>query len=159
VLGLWARGPNYATDVMRTLRSHADLLLAGSSVVLGDFNSGSRLGLAASVTRRHVDVLNLCQSFGLVSAYHAFHGVTPGCERHATYFHQAKRTPPWHIDLCFIPVSWSPHLTRVAVIDGRRWSQRSDHRPLLVEVDTSRIVQGGVEATTGPRATTTGPSH
>lgn len=138
-LGIWARGPDYVQDVILTLRAHADLLRAGPALVLGDLNTGSRLGRHPSPTRHHERLLDLCSELDLVSAYHAFHRVDAGGESHATYFHQFKRSMPWHIDFCFVPRSWTPHLVRVTVIDGRKWAARSDHRPLLVELETSRM--------------------
>ena len=71
---------------------------------------------------------------GLVSAYHSFHGLTHGQERHATYFHLSKADQPWHIDFCFVPEGWAASITRAEVLDGDGWARRSDHRPLVVEV-------------------------
>jgi endonuclease/exonuclease/phosphatase family metal-dependent hydrolase len=139
VLGIWAQGPGYADDVMLTLQAHADLLRTEHVVVVGDLNSGSRLDRRRSLTRNHKRLLDLCGELELVSAYHAFHRIDPGDESHATYFHQFKRSQPWHIDFCFIPRRWSSRLIRVTILDGRRWAKRSDHRPLLVELDTSRM--------------------
>jgi exonuclease III len=139
VLAIWGRPPDYLQDVIGTLRAHADWLRAGPAVVLGDWNTGSRLGRHRSLTRHHERLLGLCGELGLVSAYHAFHRVDPGGEPHATYFHQFRRSRPWHIDFCFVPRSWTAALLRVTVIDGRKWAARSDHRPLLVELETSRM--------------------
>ena len=146
VLGIWARGPRYVDDVMRTLQAHANLLRSGPALVMGDFNSGSRLGRRSMLTRHHNRLLEFCAQHELVSAYHAFHGIDPGNELHATYYHQFRRSQPWHIDLCFIPQAWLPHLVNVTVIDGPRWARRSDHRPLLVELSTALL------ATHGPKA-------
>jgi exodeoxyribonuclease-3 len=71
---------------------------------------------------------------GLVSAYHAFHGVEQGHETHPTYRHHFKAAQPWHIDFCFVPASWVDCLVRVEVMDGDDWSKRSDHLPLTVDL-------------------------
>jgi exodeoxyribonuclease-3 len=136
LIGIWAQGPAYVEDVLMTLRAHAHLLRAGRAVVIGDFNSGSRLGRRASLSTHHRRVLDMCTDLGLASAYHAFHGVEAGGETHATYFHQFARSKPWHIDLCFVPRAWTPRLLNVAVLDGRKWARRSDHRPLVVDLET-----------------------
>ena len=138
VAGIWAQGPRYVDDVLLTLRAEKEAISRQPTVVLGDLNSGARLGRRASPTRHHARVLDVCRELGLVSAYHAFHRVAAGAEAHATYFHQFKRGRPWHIDFCFVPQAWMPGLVNVAVIDGRRWARRSDHRPLVVEIDTER---------------------
>lgn len=137
ILGIWAQAPNYSQDVLLTLQAHGGLLRTSPAVVLGDLNSGSRLGRCRSVTRHHQRVVDAFSELGLVSAYHAFHGVDHGSESQATYFHQFKRSRPWHIDFCFLPSRWKSHLVNVEVIDGRKWAERSDHRPLLVELDAS----------------------
>ena len=82
VIGIRARGPGYVQDVMHTLQEHADLLLAGPALVIGDLNSGSRLGRLRYVTRHHDRVLDEFGRLGLVSAYHAFDRVDPGGEPH-----------------------------------------------------------------------------
>jgi len=136
VVGIWARGPNYVEDVLLTVRRCSPLSRRGPTVIMGDLNTGSRLGRRASVTTNHRRVLDICTSLDLVSAYHAFHRLEPSFESDATYFHQFKRSKPWHIDYCFVPRAWASRLTKVEVIDGRKWAKRSDHRPLLVEVES-----------------------
>lgn len=135
VLGTWARGPNYARDVLITLEAHADQLRDSRAIVMGDFNSGSRLGRHRLVTRDHHSIVAALERLGMVSAYHAHHSVEPGNEPDATYFHQFNRLKPWHIDFCFVPRSWQSQVVNVRVIKGRRWAKRSDHRPLLVELE------------------------
>lgn len=139
VIGIWAQGPHYVDDVLRTLRAEEPAIRIQPTVVLGDLNSGTRLGRRASLTRHHGRLLDACADLGLVSAYHAFHGVEAGGETHATYFHQFKRQRPWHIDFCFVPRPWASGVINVAIIDGRYWARRSDHRPLLVELDMERV--------------------
>ena len=133
-LGIWSRGPNYADDVMRTLDAYTNVLRSGPAVVMGDLNSGADLNLKPSPSKGHARILGALADLGLVSAYHAFHEVTHGHESHATYRHLFKASRPWHIDFCFVPRSWLEHLARVDVIDGEDWAVRSDHLPLMVEL-------------------------
>jgi exodeoxyribonuclease III len=133
--GIWAQGTDYVGDVLRTLEAYGDLLRSGPAVVMGDFNSGSTLDEVRSPSKRHQRLVDTLGDFGLTSAYHAFHGVEHGREKHATYFHQFKRARPWHIDFCFVPRAWIPRLANVRVIDRAAWTAQSDHRPLLVELN------------------------
>lgn len=135
VLGIWARGPNYAQDVLRTLDAHAHLLRARTAIVMGDFNSGTKMVGRKILTRHHHLVLDRCVELGLASAYHLFNNTAHARELDATYFHLFRRREPWHIDFCLVPFSWRARLRHVAVLRGRKWSQTSDHRPLLVELD------------------------
>jgi endonuclease/exonuclease/phosphatase family metal-dependent hydrolase len=132
-LGIWSRGPEYAADVMRAIEAHGDRLGQGPAVVMGDLNVGARLRGERTPSKGHRRIVAALADLGLVSAYHAFHRVEHGRERHATYRHQFKSVLSWHIDFCFVPVSWVDCVMRVKVIAGARWAKRSDHFPLLVD--------------------------
>jgi endonuclease/exonuclease/phosphatase (EEP) superfamily protein YafD len=138
-LGIWARATDYVGDVLGALAAHARRLRSGPAVVMGDFNSGTRLTDERTLNRGHRKIIAACTELGLVSAYHAFHGLEHGQETHPTYFHQFKAAQPWHIDFCFVPASWASRLLNVQVIDGDEWTTRSDHRPLLVELAVSGV--------------------
>ena len=136
-LGIWAQGADYVGDVLRTLAAHAGLLRRGPSVVMGDFNSGTKLADKRSLNRGHQQIVDELTTLGLVSAYHAFHRLEHGQETHPTYFHQFNPSRPWHIDFCFVPEPWAPRLVNVRVLEGDEWKARSDHRALLVDIETS----------------------
>jgi endonuclease/exonuclease/phosphatase family metal-dependent hydrolase len=134
-LGIWSQGPKYVDDVMRTLKSHAGLLRAGPAVVMGDLNSGTDLNIKRSPSKGHSRIVDTLNDLGLVSAYHAFHNVHHGNERHPTYRHQFKTSKPWHIDFCFVPATWVGSLVSVEAIDRKDWPmRRSDHLPLMVDL-------------------------
>jgi endonuclease/exonuclease/phosphatase family metal-dependent hydrolase len=134
-LGIWAQAPDYVGDVLCTLRSHAALLRSRPAVVFGDFNSGTSLSDSRALSAQHRRLLDALHALNLVSAYHAFQAADHGCETHATYFHQFDARKRWHIDFCFVHESWASKLANVMVIDGRAWRTRSDHLPLLVDID------------------------
>jgi hypothetical protein len=136
-LGIWAQGPKYVDDVLRTLDAYADILRAGPAVVLGDLNSGTDLGIGRASTKGHSRIVNLLADLGLVSAYHAFHNLEQGKEKHPTYRHQFKESQPWHIDFCFVPAAWTSGLVAVDTIDGQDWAKSSDHLPLRVSLSLS----------------------
>jgi endonuclease/exonuclease/phosphatase family metal-dependent hydrolase len=133
-LGIWSRGPGYAHDVMRAIEAHGDLLRCGPAVVMGDLNVGARLRGERTPSKGHRRIVDALADLGLVSAYHAFHRVEHGCERHATYRHQFKSVLSWHIDFCFVPATWVDCVVGVKVIAGARWAKRSDHFPLMVDL-------------------------
>ena len=132
-IGIWSRGPRYADDVMRTLKAYERVLRSGPAVVMGDLNSGTNLAReVTSPSKGHGRIVDALADLGLVSAYHAFHQVDHGSERHATYRHQRNSSKPWHIDFCFVPRDWN--VVDVEVLDGTVWAARSDHLPLKVDV-------------------------
>jgi endonuclease/exonuclease/phosphatase family metal-dependent hydrolase len=132
-LGVWARAPNYAADVIETLEVHDRVLSWESTIVVGDFNSGPRL-TAPKVTTSHRRLLEAFHARALTSAYHAFHDVEHGNEDDPTYFHLGKRSAPWHIDFCFIPDRWIARLKTVSIVGSASWKPSSDHRALLVDL-------------------------
>lgn len=133
-IGIWSQGPAYVDDVIRTLRTHADLLRAAPSVVMGDFNSGTRMSGERRTSPGHTQIVDAFEQLGLVSAYHAFYRVQHGDEEHPTYYHQFKAHQPWHIDFCFVPKDWVARLVSVRIVDDQHQAARSDHRPVLVEI-------------------------
>lgn len=133
-LGIWAQGPNYATDVIQTLTAHDAAMSWESTIVVGDLNSGPRL-TAPKVTKSHQRLIDAFNARKLRSAYHEFHNIEHGQEDDPTYFHLGKRSAPWHIDFCFIPTSWVTRLTNVAIVGSSSWKPSSDHRALLVDME------------------------
>jgi endonuclease/exonuclease/phosphatase family metal-dependent hydrolase len=134
VLGIWSQGPRYVDDALRSLDDYADVLRQGPTVVMGDLNSGTRLRRRKLPSNGHRRIIGALTDLGLVSAYHAFHQVDHGRERHATYCHQFNAVQPWHIDFCFVPASWVECVVGVKVLAGTHWAKRSDHFPLMVDL-------------------------
>ena len=75
----------------------------------------------------------LKEEFGLLSVYHTFFGIEPGCEPHPTFYMHRTQDRPFHIDYCFIPESWAERIMSVEVGSYSDWTT-SDHRPLTVEL-------------------------
>ena len=71
---------------------------------------------------------------GLGSAYHAFFGCGQGAERHGTWYNHKRIERSFHLDYCFVPRNWLPHVYRVEVGRPHAWLAYSDHCPLIVDV-------------------------
>ena len=131
-LGIWAQGPNYVDDVMQTLDAYDDDLRAGMSVVMGHLDSGTNRKTAQSPSHGYERIMARLADLTLVSAYDSFNVV--GHETHPTCPHLFRSSEPWHIDFCFVPARWVMSLVGVTVIDNRKWTMRSDHLPLKVDL-------------------------
>jgi endonuclease/exonuclease/phosphatase family metal-dependent hydrolase len=46
---------------------------------------------------------------------------------------------PYHCDGIFVPRSWLPRLTSCRVVRGSRWTQLSDHNPVVAEFQTATV--------------------
>lgn len=133
LLGIWARGPRFADDVVTTLEACSDLLRKSPSIVLGDLNSGTRQYGKPYTSRGHSRIVEMLSGHGLESAYHRSYNVEHGAEMHPTYRHQMKPSLPWHIDFCFVPRQWRLQATRV--VDSG-WALTSDHNALIIDIDS-----------------------
>ena len=132
--------PLYTSSIRRALDLYQDFLSHAPAVIAGDLNSYC-----------HEDI---CDRFGLVSAYHEFFGVEFDSEKHATHYFRRQRSPGYHFDYCFIPRQWRRRLRDVRVGTYRQWVRRSDHAPLIVDVSVPRGPNQAMERTATGRAFT-----
>ena len=118
------------------LRAYASLLLEQPSIVAGDLNNHIRWDKPGKASN-HANAVTASAALGLVSAYHAFHGLEQGAERHPTlYWRDRTRTgPTFHIDYIFVPRSTTNLLRRVSLGSYAKWvaTGLSDHAPLIVD--------------------------
>lgn len=133
LVNLWAHPrPSYADDAIATIRAWRARAPGLPLVVAGDFNVELRVPLATAQHRRLGQCLH--DECGLVSAYHAHHGVDYGADgAPPTYRHLRNPRRTWHIDYCFVPKAWTSRIRSAAVVDGRVWRTRSDHSPVVAE--------------------------
>ena len=134
LLAVWAhRKPTYVDAIWDGLDAYAPFLASSRlpTVVFGDFNSHPRFDQAGRRSHGMLEA-RLEEEFGLVSAWHAF---KPGAPEPSTLYFRWKEERGFHIDYCFIPKRWVPLIKDVSVPEfgGQEW--RSDHRPMIVEID------------------------
>jgi len=136
LLAVWTHPlPTYVGALDRGLSAYGDLLRGGPAVVMGDFNSHWRFDKPGQSLTHAATVERLRRDFGLVSAYHAAHPDVEFGAEPATLYWQWRETQPFHIDYCFLPQHWVPHVRSATVGSYAQWEGESDHRPLLVDID------------------------
>jgi endonuclease/exonuclease/phosphatase family metal-dependent hydrolase len=136
LLAIWALPrPTYVRAVLHALEVYADFLNSAPPVVIGDFNCFPEWhGEAPS--KSHIELARrLRDDFSLVSAYHAAPAYDPLVSDAPTYFFRWDESRPFHIDYCFVPTSWRAAIRSVYVAGFREQAWRSDHRPLVVDLD------------------------
>lgn len=138
VLAMWTQQrPTYVRSALTALELYRDHLMSGPSIVVGDFNSHWRWD-SSSATANHSRLVEVLRDdFGLVSAYHAFTGRPPGDEVPTLYW-QWKQHQTYHVDYCFVPEAWLPRIRSVEVGGWSEWEGRSDHRPLVIDIEDER---------------------
>jgi exodeoxyribonuclease-3 len=118
------------------LSAYANFLSLRPAIVAGDLNNHVRWDRPGKASN-HANTVTACAALGLTSAYHAFHGLEHGAERHPTlYWRDRTRTgPTFHIDYAFVPQIGIGLLRRVAVGSYARWIAKglSDHAPLVLD--------------------------
>jgi len=134
LLAVWAKPrPTYVGAVLDGVMRYRDFLRSAPAIVAGDFNSHVRWDGETKVN--HTALVNrLRDQFGLVNAYGAAASRSGSTIEEATHYWQWKQKQPFHLDYCFIPADWVERLGEVAVGGYEAWAEKSDHRPLLVEI-------------------------
>lgn len=140
IVAIWSKKSNkrplYVTTLQRGISFLESFISSGPTILLGDLNTARFLSAGDS----HMEFVHrLENNFGLVSAYHTFHGCDHGYERHSTHFHRRNQQAGFHIDYCFIPMPWTRAIVSVQTGRYSKWKDLSDHVPLLVELDERRI--------------------
>ena len=137
LLAVWAKTDlhfRYVKGVIRAIDCLRDQIVAQPTVVAGDFNSNTIWDYKRRNGQNHSGLVGNLEALGLTSAYHRFHGEDQGAETRPTLHLLKQRTRPYHIDYCFIPKVWVPHLQSVEVGTYDSWAKFSDHSPLLVNI-------------------------
>ncbi len=121
---------------LMALRAYASLLLEHPSIMAGDLNNNvgwDKPGKASN----HANTIAVGAKLGLVSAYHVFHGIEHGAERHPTLYwrDRTREGPTFHIDYVFVPRAAASLMDRVAVGSYAKWIAKglSDHAPVIVD--------------------------
>ncbi len=141
LLAVWSQQDlnfRYVKAIIRAVECYGDLIVAQPTVVVGDFNSNTIWDYKRPDGQNHTGLVRNLAALGLVSAYHHFHGETHGAESRPTLYLLRKQARPYHIDYCFMPKNWTPHIRSVEVGAYDSWANVSDHRPLMVDLDLPR---------------------
>jgi endonuclease/exonuclease/phosphatase family metal-dependent hydrolase len=136
LLAIWALPrPSYVRAVLKALETYDHFLRSAPSVVIGDFNCFAHWhGEAPS--KAHVELARrLRDDLSLVSAYHNAPAYDPTAREEPTYFFRWEESRPFHIDYCFVPAAWRPAIRSVQVRGFGEQQWRSDHRPVIVDLD------------------------
>jgi endonuclease/exonuclease/phosphatase family metal-dependent hydrolase len=119
---------HHILDRVASLRNGADLVLGGDFNVAVGYRH-PRDGIR--FLRGERDLLDrLTNELGLVSCWQAAHPNRPLAQ---TLRWMGNPGAPYHCDGIFVPRSWLPRLVSCRVVRGPRWSQLSDHNPVLAE--------------------------
>jgi hypothetical protein len=137
LIAVWSKGGQanpYVEGAVRAIKRYRKLFTQYPTVLAGDLNSNTIWDSNHAAGLNHSALVRMLSELGLVSSYHSFYGEAQGAEKLPTYYFQWKEHRPFHIDYCFIPREWAPRVQRVEVGSYAEWKDRSDHRPILVEL-------------------------
>lgn len=139
LLAVWAcrseiKGTShYIGQLYHALLSQTGWFDGGPVVLAGDLNSNKVWDKERKVGN-HSDVVKMLDEWGLVSAYHQFHGEEQGRESCPTIYLHHHKDRPYHIDYIFVPRDWRSDLRNVEVGRFEEWTKLSDHCPVTVEL-------------------------
>ena len=133
---IWAFNPDdpdgtYVEQVWKAIHYYEAHLKKKSTMLIGDFNSNTiwdkqyRQG-------NHSHVVEFLGQKKIYSSYHLHHNQRQGKEEHPTLYMYRHKDKPYHIDYCFISKDLAENLHSVEVGDFEKWTQYSDHVPVIV---------------------------
>jgi len=124
----------YIRAVATAIKMYEGFFSDSPVVMLGDFNSNSIWDKDHPKLLSHSAVVAQLQCLGLVSAYHHHHGIEHGCELEHTFYLYGHQDKHYHIDYCFLPISWAHSIDAVDIGTFAEWQPHSDHRPLVISI-------------------------
>lgn len=139
VLGVWTvplKGTRYATPYMGSLSNILEgdrtALDTQRMIVAGDFNCSAQTDPLTFPAY----LAEICDSYGLKSAYHSFTGEQVCEERQRTLWWRSNPDTSYHCDFVLVPQTWDIH--DVVVGSYEEWGDRtlpvkSDHAPVVVK--------------------------
>ncbi|MFD0931297.1 endonuclease/exonuclease/phosphatase family protein [Psychroflexus salinarum] len=135
LLATWCQKPkksdNYGTHTWNSINYYTKLLDNEKVIIAGDFNSSS-IWDKPNREANHTNIVNRFKERGIKSTYHIYHEEEQGKEKHATLNLHRKIDRPYHIDFCFASDYFIKRLERVKVGEYEKWTNYSDHKPLIV---------------------------
>ena len=140
LMAVWTLGKQplrYVRAATSAVEAYADLFKSERVVLLGDFNSNAIWDKEHPKHLNHSSLVERLAEHGLVSAYHHAHGMPHGKEEESTFHLYRHHDKPYHIDYCFLPLSWAKQIKQVQLGAYETWAKQSDHLPLVVELNAS----------------------
>lgn len=104
------------------------------AIIAGDFNSNSNWD-EWDRWWNHTDVVNELKDIGIESLYHKYTNEQQGKETNQTLFYQRKLSRPYHIDYIFGSQIFIQKLKRIEIGQANNWLDKSDHMPILCEIE------------------------
>ncbi len=144
LLGVWAQnvsGGNtrkrQAGPLRRGLGKYRSFLTEAPAIVAGDLNNNV-IWHKPGYWINHGISVEILESYGLVSAYHACTGEEQGKETVPTLYWRDRRKdgPTYHIDYVFTPRIWVDRNREFSIGTFEKWcgAKLSDHVPVVVDV-------------------------
>jgi len=143
LFAIWANNPEdkdfqYIGQIWKAINYYESYFKHDKILLVGDFNSNT-IWDKPKREGNHSTVVNVLESKNIFSAYHKYYHLEQGKENHPTLFMYRHEDKPYHIDYCFASKYFINNLGNVNVGFYDDWKDYSDHMPLIVDFNMSRI--------------------
>lgn len=122
------KGIQYYTEELLNFYNDNESLFDEDLIICGDLNADMSLG--GTHAKHFYDFIEKMERHGLRDIYHRINDEDEGYERQDTYYPNNGQKP-YHLDHVFA----KPHVITYLRILNRKWLEKSDHLPLIFEVD------------------------
>ena len=137
ILGVWAHVKNqrerYVRITHRAIDHYKTFLERGVSIIIGDFNSNT-IWDKKHTGQSHSELVNKLEQLHLRSIYHYQTQEVQGSEKLATLYMYRHKDKGYHIDYAFLSTCLLDK-TRLLIPDPEFWLTRSDHLPLILDIN------------------------
>ena len=132
LIAVWSylSGSPRQNPVIEALDAWRDWTESAPLVVAGDFNTGGHWQELQTGPKSHFPIVERLEAQGLRSAYHTYRRTDQGLSEEPTLWHSSGGS--FMVDHIFTPAPWP--VVSVWVGGEDPWRQRSDHAPIVAEV-------------------------
>lgn len=136
LIAVWTKrmhSSSYGKVLYSALKEYESLIQNGPVIIMGDFNLDKRVPSSYTGIGGYKKMMELFESYGLISCYHSISKEEFGSESQATYYHYGKIDKPFHLDYCLVSQDILQGMQQFNIGSSKEYLPFSDHVPLVFE--------------------------
>lgn len=144
LIAIWTKrmpSASYGKVLYNAFIEYENLIKNGPVIIMGDFNLEKRVtssysGLGGK--SGYNKIIDLFNSYNLISCYHHVNQEEYGMESQYTYYHYQDLEKPFHIDYCLVSQEFIADMKNFRIGEIGEYLRVSDHSPLIFESELNQ---------------------